>query len=142
MRTWGGRFSGETDARVADFTRSIEVDAALAADDIAGSIAHVRGLGRAGILSADDVQTLVDGLTALAEDLAAGRLEWDGSLEDVHMNIEAALADEGRAARRPAPHGSFAQRPGRHRPSTVDAPGDRRTLHRPARLRTGARHPR
>ena len=92
MRTWGGRFSGETDARVADFTRSIEVDAALAADDIAGSIAHVRGLGRAGILSADDVQALVDGLTALAEDVAAGRLEWDGSLEDVHMNIEAALA--------------------------------------------------
>ena len=48
MRTWGGRFSGDTDARVADFTRSIEIDAALAADDIAGSIAHVRGLGRAG----------------------------------------------------------------------------------------------
>src|SRR6476620_10576487 len=92
MRTWGGRFSGETDARVADFTRSIEVDAALAADDIAGSIAHVRGLGRAGILSADDVQTLVEGLTALAEDVAAGGLEWDGSLEDVHMNIETALA--------------------------------------------------
>ena len=55
MRTWGGRFSGETDARVADFTRSIEVDAALAADDIAGSIAHVRGLGRAGLLTADEV---------------------------------------------------------------------------------------
>ena len=51
MRTWGGRFSGETDARVADFTRSIEIDAALAPDDIAGSIAHVRGLGRAGILT-------------------------------------------------------------------------------------------
>ena len=51
MRTWGGRFSGETDARVADFTRSIEIDAALAADDIAGSIAHVRGLGRAGLLT-------------------------------------------------------------------------------------------
>ena len=50
MRTWGGRFSGDTDARVAAFTSSIAVDAALAADDIAGSIAHVRGLGRAGIL--------------------------------------------------------------------------------------------
>ena len=55
MRTWGGRFSGDTDARVADFTRSIEVDAALAADDIAGSIAHVRGLGRAGLLTDDEV---------------------------------------------------------------------------------------
>ena len=77
MRTWGGRFSGETDARVADFTRSIEIDAELAADDIAGSIAHVRGLGRAGILAPDEVTTLVDGLAALAGDVAAGRVEWD-----------------------------------------------------------------
>ena len=92
MRTWGGRFSGDTDARVADFTRSIEIDAALAADDIAGSIAHVRGLGRAGILSTDEVDALVAGLLALAEDVAAGRLAWDPTLEDVHMNIEAALA--------------------------------------------------
>jgi argininosuccinate lyase len=92
MRTWGGRFDGETDQRVADFARSIEIDAALAADDIAGSIAHVRGLGRAGILTADDVKTLTDGLLALAQDAAAGRLEWDPALEDVHMNLEAALA--------------------------------------------------
>ncbi len=94
MRTWGGRFSGETDQRVADFTRSIEIDAALAADDIAGSIAHVRGLGRAGVLTEGEVATLVDGLTALAEDVAAGRLAWDPALEDVHMNLEAALAEK------------------------------------------------
>ena len=93
MRTWGGRFSGDTDARVADFTRSIEIDAALAADDIAGSIAHVRGLGRAGILQPDEVETLVDGLAALAQDVAAGRLAWDPALEDVHMNLESALAE-------------------------------------------------
>jgi len=92
MRTWGGRFTGETDARASDFTRSIEIDEALAPDDIAGSIAHVRGLGRAGILPADDVQTIVDGLLALAEDVAAGRIRWDPGLEDVHMNLEAALA--------------------------------------------------
>jgi argininosuccinate lyase len=94
MRTWGGRFTGDTDARVADFTRSIEIDAALAPDDIAGSIAHVRGLGRAGILEPAEVQALVDGLLALAEDVAAGRLAWDPSLEDVHMNLEAALAEK------------------------------------------------
>ncbi len=94
MRTWGGRFSGETDQRVADFTRSIEIDAALAADDIAGSIAHVRGLGRAGVLTEGEVATLVDGLTSLAEDVAAGRLAWDPALEDVHMNLEAALAEK------------------------------------------------
>jgi argininosuccinate lyase len=92
MRTWGGRFHEETDARVADFTRSIEVDAALAADDLAGSIAHVHGLGRAGLLTDDEVTALVDGLRALGEDVATGRLAWDPALEDVHMNLEAALA--------------------------------------------------
>jgi len=92
MRTWGGRFSGDTDQRVADFTRSVQIDAALAGDDIAGSIAHVRGLGRAGILTTDEVKTLTDGLLALAQDAAADRLEWDPTLEDVHMNLEAALA--------------------------------------------------
>jgi argininosuccinate lyase len=95
MRTWGGRFDGgDTDARVADFTRSVELDRALAADDLTGSIAHVRGLGRAGILSDEEVAKLVEGLTALAGDVEAGRLVWDPTLEDVHMNLEAALADK------------------------------------------------
>jgi argininosuccinate lyase len=93
MRTWGGRFTGDTDARVADFTRSIEIDAALAADDIAGSIAHVRGLGRAGILPPDEVETLIESLRALMEDVAAGRVTWDPALEDIHMNVEATLAE-------------------------------------------------
>ena len=65
MRLWGGRFEGTTDERVAEFTRSIEVDAALALDDIAGSIAHVHGLGRAGLLAPDEVETLVRGLEGL-----------------------------------------------------------------------------
>ena len=94
MRTWGGRFTAETNAGVADFTRSIEIDAALAADDIAGSIAHVRGLGRADLLAPNEVEALVAGLLALAEDVAAGTLVWDPELEDVHMNLEAALADK------------------------------------------------
>ena len=92
MRLWGGRFSQENDQRVADFTRSIEVDAGLAADDLAASIAHVRGLGRAGLLTGEEVDELVGGLTGLAEDVAAGLIDWDPSLEDVHMNLEAALA--------------------------------------------------
>ncbi len=94
MRTWGGRFTGETDPRAVDFTRSIEIDQALAADDLAGSIAHVRGLGRAGVLTDAEVGNLVGGLTALAEDVAAGRMTWDPTLEDVHMNLEAALAEK------------------------------------------------
>src|SRR3990170_3660240 len=93
MRLWGGRFSEENDERVADFTRSIELDRELAADDIAGSIAHVRGLARAGLLTDDELDTLVGGLSALAEAVAAGSFEWMPELEDVHMNLESALAD-------------------------------------------------
>jgi argininosuccinate lyase len=93
MRTWGGRFAEDPDKDVADFTRSIEIDEALAFDDISGSIAHVRGLGRAGVLGGDEVHALVEGLVALAGDAAAGRLTWDPDLEDIHMNLEAALAN-------------------------------------------------
>jgi argininosuccinate lyase len=93
MRLWGGRFSESNDARVEAFTSSIDVDRELAADDLAGSIAHVRGLGRAGLLTDGQVDELVTGLTALAEDVEAGRFEWDPALEDVHLNLEAALVE-------------------------------------------------
>src|SRR4029079_15737901 len=62
-------------------------------DDIAGSVAHVHGLGRAGIMTDDEVATLVDGLLALAGEIVAGHVVWDPALEDVHMNVEAALAE-------------------------------------------------
>ncbi len=92
MRLWGGRFAEENDPRVADFTRSVELDRELAAEDLLGSIAHVRGLGRAGLLTSDEVDELVVGLEALRDDVAAGAIDWDPGLEDVHMNLESALA--------------------------------------------------
>src|SRR5512142_2880519 len=79
MRLWGGRFGEGPDSRMADFTRSIEVDAELALDDIAGSIAHVRGLARAGLLTAEEAEALERGLAGL--------------LEDVHMNLETLLTE-------------------------------------------------
>ena len=93
MRLWGGRFDEAGDQRVADYTRSIEIDAELALDDLAGSVAHVRGLGRAGLLTTDEVTTLVAGLDALRADVEAGTVAWDPALEDVHLNLEAALGD-------------------------------------------------
>ena len=93
MRLWGGRFSEGNDERAVAFTRSVELDRALAADDLAGSIAHVRGLGRAGLLTGDEVDELVAGLQELAAEAEAGRIDWDPSLEDVHLNLEVALAD-------------------------------------------------
>ena len=92
MKLWGGRFSETTDPSVADFTRSVEVDAALAIDDLAGSIAHVHGLGRAGLLTDDEVTELVAGLDGLRAEVETGTLDWDPELEDVHLNLEAALA--------------------------------------------------
>ena len=93
MRLWGGRFSETNDARVEAFTASVDVDRELAADDLAGSIAHVRGLGRAGLLSEAQVDELVGGLTTLAGEVEAGTFAWDPALEDVHLNLESALAD-------------------------------------------------
>ncbi len=96
MRLWGGRFGvgGEgEDERVAAFTRSIDVDRELALDDLDGSIAHVRGLGRAGILADEEVTTLVDGLADLRRDVENGELRWNPALEDVHLNLESALAE-------------------------------------------------
>ena len=91
MRLWGGRFDDSNDARVAAFTSSIDLDRELAIDDLIGSIAHVRGLGRAGLLTADEVDGLIAGLEGLRAEVEAGALTWDPELEDVHMNLEAAL---------------------------------------------------
>jgi argininosuccinate lyase len=92
VKAWGGRFSAEPDAVAADFGRSVDVDRELALDDIAGSLAHVGGLRRAGLVTESEAETLVDGLRAVEADIRAGTLAWDPSLEDVHLNIEMALA--------------------------------------------------
>jgi argininosuccinate lyase len=93
MRLWGGRFAADSDEQVAAFGRSIDVDAEMALDDLDGSMAHVRGLGRAGILNAAEVTALIEGLGGLRRDVENGDIRWDPALEDVHMNLEAALTE-------------------------------------------------
>jgi argininosuccinate lyase len=92
MKAWGGRFSAEPDADAADFGRSIDVDAELAVDDITGSLAHVSGLRAADLLTEEEAAAISDGLRALEVEVRAGTLAWDPALEDVHLNIEMALA--------------------------------------------------
>jgi argininosuccinate lyase len=92
MKAWGGRFSAEPDAEAAAFGRSIEVDAELALDDIAGSIAHVNGLRAAGLLEDAEAEMLTAGLRAIEADVRVDAIEWDPALEDIHLNIEMALA--------------------------------------------------
>lgn len=90
-KLWGGRFAEGTDALVEAFSESVSFDARLWRQDIAGSQAHARMLGKIGVLPNADVSAIVGGLDAVAADIAAGRFEWKRELEDVHMNIEAAL---------------------------------------------------
>jgi len=93
VKLWGGRFGDDSDEQVAAFGRSIDVDAELAIDDLAGSIAHVRGLGRAGVIDEAEVATLVAGLEEVRRDVESGELAWDPALEDVHLNLEVALTN-------------------------------------------------
>lgn len=91
---WGGRFSEATDAFVAEFTASINFDQRLYRHDIQGSIAHATMLAEVGVLTDDERQTIVDGLASVQADIEAGRQQWSVALEDVHMNVEAALTDK------------------------------------------------
>lgn len=88
---WGGRFQEPTDAFVQRFTASESFDRRFYAQDIRGSIAHATMLNQTGVLNDEDFQAIVQGLKEIQSDIEAGRFEWSVELEDVHMNIEAAL---------------------------------------------------
>jgi argininosuccinate lyase len=90
-QSWGGRFNEPVDAFVARFTASVNFDQRLAQQDIQGSIAHAKMLEKAGVLSANELAAICAGLQQIAEEIATGSFEWSVALEDVHMNIEAAL---------------------------------------------------
>ena len=90
-QSWGGRFSEPTDAFVARFTASVNFDQRLYKQDIEGSQAHAAMLTRAGILTEQEHQQIKAGLDEILTDIEAGTFEWSIELEDVHMNIEAAL---------------------------------------------------
>jgi argininosuccinate lyase len=88
MTLWEGRIGGGMAEVVADFTVSLPFDRALAFDDLAGSRAHVKGLGKAGILSDEEVTTLLDTLGAIEDEFAAGTFEFAPGDEDIHTAVE------------------------------------------------------
>lgn len=90
-KLWGGRFSEATDKFIERFTASVGFDARLYSQDIAGSIAHATMLAEVGVLTEEEARRIVGGLEAIRTEIEQGRFEWLVELEDVHMNIEAAL---------------------------------------------------
>ncbi|MEM8916861.1 MAG: lyase family protein, partial [Pseudomonadota bacterium] len=90
---WGGRFAQGPDAIMEAINASVGFDQALAAQDIAGSKAHVAMLAHQKIVSDEDAAAITEGLSRIAEEIEAGSFTFSPSLEDVHMNIEARLAE-------------------------------------------------
>jgi argininosuccinate lyase len=96
--TWGGRFSAGPAEAVKKFTESVSFDWRLYKHDIAGSIAHAKGLAKIGILTQAEAGKIAKGLKAIEREIDAGKFHWDPALEDVHMNIESALVKKIGAA--------------------------------------------
>ncbi|MCR9129563.1 MAG: argininosuccinate lyase [Alphaproteobacteria bacterium] len=95
---WGGRFTAGPSEIMTAINASVDVDQRLFEQDIAGSLAHAAMLSACGVISSDDEAQIRSGLEAIREDIRAGRFTWDPALEDVHMNIEAALRERIGAA--------------------------------------------
>ena len=92
-KLWAGRFTEPTDATVEAFTASVDFDRRLYRQDVAGSVAHATMLAEVGVIDPGERDAIVEGLRGIESDIEAGRFEWSSSLEDVHMNIEAALTE-------------------------------------------------
>ena len=90
---WGGRFAGGPSQLMLDINASISYDKALFRQDIAGSRAHATMLQAAGILTADDLAAITTGLAQIETEIADGIFTFSEALEDIHMNVEARLAE-------------------------------------------------
>jgi argininosuccinate lyase len=92
-KMWGGRFESGPAAIMREITPSIDFDKRLAGEDLAGSRAHCRMLANEGIISKDDGQAILVGLDTIEKEIAAGSFVFKRELEDIHLNIEARLAE-------------------------------------------------
>ncbi len=91
QKPWGGRFAGATDKTVEDFTTSLSFDQRLYHQDLAGSMAHARMLGRQGIISSEEAKEIVRGLEEIHGEIESGEFNFDPALEDIHMAVETRL---------------------------------------------------
>lgn len=93
-KLWGGRFTKTAEEWVDAFGASIGFDQKLVKEDLTGSLAHVAMLGKCGILPADEVEQITEGLKILQKKADAGELEFSVQNEDIHLNLEKLLIDE------------------------------------------------
>ena len=92
-KAWGGRFAATPDKRLEAFNASVGFDIRFAREDIRGSVAHVRMLGRQGIISQDDASTIEGGLWQVWDEVERGKFRLEIADEDIHTGVEARLRD-------------------------------------------------
>ncbi|WP_040490170.1 argininosuccinate lyase [Fulvimarina pelagi] len=90
---WGGRFASGPDAIMEEINASIDFDKRLYEEDIAGSKAHATMLADTGVITAEDRDSIIAGLDTIRGEIAAGNFTFSRQREDIHMNIEARLAE-------------------------------------------------
>lgn len=101
MQLWQGRFQKALDPKTNDFNSSIKFDSRMFKEDIEGSLAHAAMLAAQGIISAEDLKAITEGLTAIKSEIESGILEFDPNAEDIHTFVEGELtARVGAAGKR------------------------------------------
>ncbi|MFR8071804.1 MAG: argininosuccinate lyase [Anaerovoracaceae bacterium] len=93
MKLWKGRFSKAATSSADEFNASIEFDQRLYREDITGSVAHARMLGKQGIITPDESLLIVETLQDILKDIEEGKVEFTIESEDIHMNIESILTE-------------------------------------------------
>ena len=92
-KLWGGRFQKATDKKVDDFNSSIRFDSRMYKQDIEGSIAHAKMLGKQEIIPEADSALIVKTLKEILDDIENGKVDFEIDAEDIHMNIEKILTE-------------------------------------------------
>jgi argininosuccinate lyase len=93
MKLWKGRFSKAENSLAEEFNASIEFDQRLYKQDITGSIAHARMLGKQGIIDKEEALAIESSLLEILKDIEDGKIEFTIEQEDIHMNIESILTE-------------------------------------------------
>jgi argininosuccinate lyase len=93
MKLWGGRFSKDADETIEAFTASLPFDQRMWEQDIRGSVAHVRMLGKCGIIAADEAAAIEAGLEAIRAEIESGTVVIEGA-EDIHSFVEQRLHEK------------------------------------------------
>ncbi len=90
-KMWAGRFSKALDKKADDFNSSISVDCRMYRQDITGSMAHAAMLGKQGIITKEESEKIIEGLSEILADIDEGKLAIDMEAEDIHMFVESVL---------------------------------------------------